>query len=570
MESFVFLKSATSNANNSVKVDNRRSANYQSSVWDYNFLRLLGTTYTCCDTMEEEHVRIAEKLKEEVKSLIMGSMGPLANLEFIDAVQRLGLKYQFETEIKEALFAIYKDSNEEWWANDLHATALRFRLLRRNLLFVSQDVFERFKDKKTHDFSGELCEDVKGILSLYEACFLGWDGERVLDKARIFTTTHLNAMNRSTVSDGGSLDKKVKHALELPLHWRAPRVEARWFIDVYEQDPNMNLALLKLAKLDFNMVQSIHQKEVGELSRWWVRTGLDKLSFARNGLMQNYMYCCAVTFEPQFAHVREALTKIGSVLTATDDLYDVYGSLEELELFTSFIDRWDIKEIDELPRDIRLIFLAMYNLSNEIGFDILRDRDFNGVPYVAKMLGDVCSAYLKEARWYHGGYKPRMEEYLDNGLVSIGMLPLLAVAYMLTTDNLSKETVDHVAAAAPLVRYCSLLLRMIDDLGTSSDELRRGDTLKSVECYMNQAGASEEIAREHIEELVRNTWKKMNQCCFGDGQSSFADPFLSFTLNSVRGAHFFYQFGDGFGVTESWTKDTVLSVLFQPIPLDED
>lgn len=60
---------------------------------------------------------------------------------------------------------------------------------------------------------------------------------------------------------------KIDHALDMPMHWRPNRLVARWFIGVYEKEPDMNPTLLKLAKLDFNIVQSFYKKEIDELTR---------------------------------------------------------------------------------------------------------------------------------------------------------------------------------------------------------------------------------------------------------------------------------------------------------------
>ena len=49
-----------------------------------------------------------EDLKEEVKRELMVAAGkPSQHLNFIDAVQRLGMAYHFEEEIEEALGHIY-------------------------------------------------------------------------------------------------------------------------------------------------------------------------------------------------------------------------------------------------------------------------------------------------------------------------------------------------------------------------------------------------------------------------------------------------------------------------------
>ena len=87
-----------------------------------------------------------------------------------------------------------------------------------------------------------------------------------MDEARQFTTNCLKDLT-TRFSIEPSLKKKVTHALELPLHWRMQRLHTRWFIDQYEREEDMNPSLLKLAKLDFNMLQGIYKKELKELSR---------------------------------------------------------------------------------------------------------------------------------------------------------------------------------------------------------------------------------------------------------------------------------------------------------------
>lgn len=64
----------------------------------------------------------------------------LAKLELINAIQRLGLQYHFDNEIKKALQVIQNHSNDSWLFNDLHSTALRFRLLRQHGYDVSQGI----------------------------------------------------------------------------------------------------------------------------------------------------------------------------------------------------------------------------------------------------------------------------------------------------------------------------------------------------------------------------------------------------------------------------------------------
>ncbi|KAF5204176.1 Myrcene synthase protein, partial [Thalictrum thalictroides] len=206
-----------------------------------------------------------EKLKEEVKDMLIDdSVGSLTKLELIDALERLGLGYHFEEEVKRTL-AILFINKDACVKDDLHSTALYFRLLRKHGYKVSQDVFNGFKDETAGNLRLELCEDVKGLLSLYEASYLGLKGENILHEAKDFTAKHLKLILNENKDP--FLAEEVTHALELPLHWRMPRLEARYYILAYERDEKMNSVLLELAKLDFNMLQASYQYELQNLSR---------------------------------------------------------------------------------------------------------------------------------------------------------------------------------------------------------------------------------------------------------------------------------------------------------------
>lgn len=124
-------------------------------------------------------------------------------------------------------------------------------------------MFESFKDQEGR-FKEVISGDVQGMLSLYEASYLGFEGENVLDEARAFAVPHLKNLREGTSS---RLAEKVNHALELPYHRRLHRLEARWFIKTYEEKEAHDGLLLELAKLEFNRVQSLYRKEVQELSR---------------------------------------------------------------------------------------------------------------------------------------------------------------------------------------------------------------------------------------------------------------------------------------------------------------
>ncbi|URD96104.1 Myrcene synthase, chloroplastic [Musa troglodytarum] len=110
-----------------------------------------------------------------------------------------------------------------------------------------------------------------------------------------------------------------------------------------------------------------------------------------------------------------------------------------------------------------------------------------------------------------------------------------------------------------------MIVRLCDDLGTSKDELRRGDVPKSIECHMHESGVSEDAAREHIRRLIRGNWKAIN----GDRSftSRFEENLKMIAINIPRMAQCVYQYGDGYGKPNGIIEDRIRSLLIEPILL---
>ncbi|PSR84547.1 (-)-alpha-terpineol synthase [Actinidia chinensis var. chinensis] len=422
---------------------------------------------------------------------------PLKGLELIDDLQRLGVFYHFEGEIKRVLESIHNNKYScKWNKEDLHATALEFRLLRQHGYRIPEEVFNHFKDN-TGNFKACLCEDIKGLVDLYEASYFSVEGESILEEAKDFATKNLKHTLENEKDIDQDLAILVSHALEVPLHWRVPRLEARWFIDVYERRWDMNHTLLQLAKLDFNMVQATHQEDLKHTSRWWRSTGLgEKLSFARDRLMENFLWTVGVDFMPQFGYRRRMATIVNALITTIDNVYDVYGTLDELILFTSAVERWDITAMEQLPGYMKICFLSLFNSINEMGYDVLKEQGVNIIPYIQKMWADLCKCYLVEAKWYYSGYTPTFQEYMENAWISISAPVILTHAYFLCTNLITKEGAECVERNPNIIRWSATILRLADDLGTSQDEMKRGEVPKSIQCYINWCNR-ERCARTH-------------------------------------------------------------------------
>ncbi|KAL5978648.1 hypothetical protein ACLOJK_029765 [Asimina triloba] len=525
---------------------------------------VLGTTISSKHSLFDTSAQRMEALKEEIRPMFHG-IEALESMELIDDVQRLGIGHSFHKEMKEVLHTI--SVNDKSIAGivdqDLHATALKFRLLRQHGYMISQDVFNSFRDNKGN-FKQGIWTDIKGILSLYEASYLSLQGETVLDEAQAFAKKHLKDPKGKAADP--NLQRLVEHALELPLHWRSPRPESRWYIETYERMGNTNPSILELAKLEFNMVQSMQQKELKDLARWWQKLGLQRrLSFSRDRIPESFLFSLCIVHGSQYGLSRYEVARISQLVTTIDDIYDVYGTLDELELFTDAVDRWDLQTIDELPDYMRLCFLALYNTANEAAYHALKEQGCNALPYIKKAWADLCKGYLVEAKWYESAHTPSVNVYLEHSWRTIGATIVLCYTYLLQGETVTKDGLYALENYADLIRDCSLIFRLNDDLVTSKVEMARGDASKSIRCYMREKGISESSAHEEVASVISETWKKMNEACLDC--TTFSRYYIEAVMNVARSSHYMYEFGDNFGVPCKEMKDRLTKMLVQPIQL---
>ncbi|KAE9457780.1 hypothetical protein C3L33_10322, partial [Rhododendron williamsianum] len=346
--------------------------------------------------------------------------------------------------------------------------------------------------------------------------------------------------------------------------------------------------------------------------RWWMDLGLkEKLSFSRDRLMENYLWAMGMVSESHFSNCRNGLTKFVCILSAIDDMYDIYGSIDELERFTDAVNRWDVRATDDLPEYMKICYLAMFNFGNEIAYNVLRDHGLNVVSYIKEEWANLCGAYLVEARWFYSGFIPTLEEYLKNAWKSVGGPAAIAHAYLLLGSPITKTSLDSFKASSELIYWSSIITRLSDDLGTSKvisthehsklflsfkrvaiehssnstfrinfltilvlsssklcalkDEIMRGDVAKSIQCYMNERSVTEEQARDHIKGIVRESWRKLNETI---AQNSHPTPMISMSLNMARTAQCIYQHGDGIGTSLGVTKYRLTSLIVDPIPIE--
>uniref|UniRef100_A0A151UDL8 Aristolochene synthase n=2 Tax=Cajanus cajan TaxID=3821 RepID=A0A151UDL8_CAJCA len=327
---------STQNAVSDVK---RPCANFAPSIWGNTFLQYASESMhqEVDDIMNQQ----AQILKEEVKMMFQSSNpNIMQKLNFIDSIQRFGISYHFQKEINQALEQIHntltKDNTIISEDGNHHFLALLFRLLRQQGYQISSNVFNKFKNEQGN-FNETLANDIQGLCSLYEAAHLRIDGDDVLEEAYDFSNTQLMSLANQL---SPSLAAQINHYLRQPLNKSVLRFEARYHMTVYEQDSSHNEILLTFAKVDFNILQKMHQKEIGIITKWWKQSNvMKKVPHARDRLVECYLWILAMSYKPEDSNGRMFAGKLSTVITLLDDAYDAYGTVEELELLTEAFKR---------------------------------------------------------------------------------------------------------------------------------------------------------------------------------------------------------------------------------------
>ena len=64
------------------------------------------------------------------------------------------------------------------------------------------------------------------------------------------------------------------------------------------------------------------------------------LPYARNRIVECYLWAAVIHFEPQYPKGRSIVARVGALYAVIDDTFDAYGTIEELELLATAIERF--------------------------------------------------------------------------------------------------------------------------------------------------------------------------------------------------------------------------------------
>ncbi|KAI6702990.1 hypothetical protein NL676_012126 [Syzygium grande] len=299
----------------------------------------------------------------------------------------------------------------DFMGEDVHMVALMFWLLRQQGFNISSEVFNKFKDSEGK-FRESLIIDVHGLLSLYEACHLRCHGDALMEEALPFAITHLESIDETKVST--SLAKQASRALNQPLLKGLLRLEARHYISLYQEEPSHDEVLLALAKLDFNLLQEQHQKEIGKITR-----------------------CCE-----------------------EKNLYPTPKQLRRLEF------RWDVDAMDGLLEYTQAHYKELLDLYGEIGNELATKGRSYRLVYAKEAMKKQARWYFREAKWFHIGYTPTMEEYMPLALLRTGYEALSITAFVGMGDVVTKDAFEWSLGDCKILKASQIICRFMDDIAS--------------------------------------------------------------------------------------------------------
>ncbi|KAE8673486.1 putative 3S-linalool/(E)-nerolidol /(E,E)-geranyl linalool synthase [Hibiscus syriacus] len=279
--------------------------------------------------------------------------------------------------------------------------------------------------------------------------------------------------------------------------------------------------------------------------------------------MKWYIWSMACLTDPTLSEKRIDLTKAISLIYVIDDVFDVYGSLDELTLFVQAVERWDCGASGGLPDYIKLCLKALDDITNEICQKVHKKYGRNPIDSLRKAWKILFQAFLVEARWFGSGKSPTAKEYLENGIISSGVhIVLVHIFFLLGLGSTVREVemIDNPS----IISTTGAILRLWDDLGSAKDENQDGHDGSYIDCYMKEhQGIKIESARQHVMDMISDAWKVLNRQCLS--RESFSMPFCKASLNIARMVPLMYCYDENQHLPS--LDEYMKSLLYQSIPM---
>ena len=84
--------------------------------------------------------------------------------------------------------------------------------------------------------------------------------------------------------------------------------------------------------------------------------------------------------------------------------------------------------------------------------------------FFESQMKNLVRGYFEEAKWFHQGYVPSMEEYMQVALLSSGYKMVTTTSFVGMGELATKEAFDWVSSFPLIVEAVSTITRLTDDI----------------------------------------------------------------------------------------------------------
>ncbi|KAK3147179.1 hypothetical protein QOZ80_3BG0279050 [Eleusine coracana subsp. coracana] len=561
------MNPVSSMANGTMSATDAGVSPFEPSVWGDFFARY---TNPISKESQEQMRERAHQLQGEIRRMFnAGKAKSAAHMAtLVDTIEHLGIDHCFREEIAAAMSRVRSEEVDFSRSNDdLHVVALRFRLLRQHGIWVSADVFDKFRDGNSGSFNSSLRNNPRGLLSMYNAAHMAIPGEKTLDDAIAFAKHHLEAVRDEL---RWPLAEQVSRALDIPLPRISRRVESMHYIAEYEEEEAHDATLLELARLDFELVRCLHLEELRELSLWWRELYNDvKLPYARDRMVEIFFWACGVIPEEENSRARMIFAKTFAYTSLIDDTYDVHATLEESRNFNEAMQRWDESAVSVVPEYLRTLYLRTLRGFQEFE-DMLEPDEKYRMSYVIKAYKLLSEYYLQEATWANENHEPSFAEHVRVSTISSGLpmlVPVILTGLPSSRDPAAiREAFAWADGEPEMVLASGQVGRFLNDMASYTLEKNKKDVANAHECYMKEFGVTGPEAFAAIAGMTENAWRTINRGCMMEVHPAMLPAVQTAVVNLSRSMEIIYLGGRRDAYTfASNLKDLVTALFLRPI-----
>ncbi|XP_039686183.1 S-linalool synthase isoform X2 [Medicago truncatula] len=499
----------------------------------------------------------------------------LIKLCIVNQLQKLGLGEYFMGEIEILLTKVYRNYSKEqnsrvqplnMNALQLQKDSLAFELLRthgfkvsplRFCWFLNHDEIRAKVEKDYEHFSSAM-------LHVFRASNLMFSGEYELKEARTFSRKLLEQI----VSTGkGCLLRQIEHELSFPWFARLNHLEHRMWIE--EREVNAlwkgkmsynrvsylyNDELLQLATLNFELKQLLYKNELKELKSWAENYEISNMGFGREKTSYCYFaIAAALTSLPYDSYVRMFLAKSAIIITVADDFFDSIGSLNELQILTDAVQRWDTRG---LSSHSKVIFDALDNLVSEASRNYLQQEGTSDD--ISRSLKDlwyeVFLSWLIEAKWSRNGHKPSLDCYLKTGMTSACPHVLVLPSSCFLKPSLPTKTLK-LTAYENITKLLMIICRLLNDVVSYQKEKEEGKLNSVLINMMENPEFNIEDSINFVREIVEKKKKELLELVLIDGLCDLPKPSKQLHLACLKVFEMFYNSKNRFDSNTDLVED---------------